>query len=397
MEETELERPLVYEELNYHQILELSFSNWYTKFKKHSLRAEIIDLDYTNFFEYLSSDGIFIPDDSIGPKYNKEHVENNYSDDEWNSDEDSDDSSEETNDSENKNVKFDQTKFDLINLTIKKLGGKVIPRTNWSAPTDSSWISIGNTLRCEAAGQVLLLLKASDKTVQDLITYSGVTQPFTSKSDLKPELVLRTYKEILPSMVFRCFVKNDTLVGISQVDLSYYDFLHRMSKKLESSITRFYYSVIHKKFNHLKNFCFDVFVTTRNQSPNSDYDNYTDDQTNTEKSYKITLLDFDPWYPPKTDSLLFEWEELINIESISNLENNENNACDIKELKTLDEIDNDSLQPLQPVLGLRLFPESLNMSIGSVFNSSKYSQSRFPIELTAESYQKAQESFFSHK
>jgi len=50
---------------------------------------------------------------------------------------------------------------------IEALGGTVCPKLNWSVPRDAAWVN-GGTLRCETAGDVMLLLKSSDFVQHDL-------------------------------------------------------------------------------------------------------------------------------------------------------------------------------------------------------------------------------------
>ena len=41
-----------------------------------------------------------------------------------------------------------------IDSAIAKLGGKVVPKLNWSCPTDATWLTTSNTLACESADEV---------------------------------------------------------------------------------------------------------------------------------------------------------------------------------------------------------------------------------------------------
>ncbi len=42
-----------------------------------------------------------------------------------------------------------------VTSSIEQLGGSVIPRLNWSTPTDALWISQSNSLMCTNADQVI--------------------------------------------------------------------------------------------------------------------------------------------------------------------------------------------------------------------------------------------------
>lgn len=54
-----------------------------------------------------------------------------------------------------------------LTAAIEALGGAVCPKLNWSVPRDAMWVN-GGTLRCETAGDVMLLLKSSDFVQHDL-------------------------------------------------------------------------------------------------------------------------------------------------------------------------------------------------------------------------------------
>ena len=54
-----------------------------------------------------------------------------------------------------------------LTAAIEALGGAVCPKLNWSVPRDAEWVN-GGTLRCETAGDVMLLLKSSDFVQHDL-------------------------------------------------------------------------------------------------------------------------------------------------------------------------------------------------------------------------------------
>lgn len=124
-----------------------------------------------------------------------------------------------------------------VNAAIQSLGGKVVPKLNWSAPMDALWIS-PTGLSCQNADEVLLLLKSSDRAAHDLACVrrlqgavhqssiasagSGAAQGSEDQGDgtptVRPQLVMKRYHKLDYGMEFRCFVKNECLVGISQRD-----------------------------------------------------------------------------------------------------------------------------------------------------------------------------------
>lgn len=61
-------------------------------------------------------------------------------------------------------------------------------------------------------------------------------------------LVLRKWYDLQPSMEFRCFVKNQEIVGISQRDLNYYPFLKDIRQDVEQTIFEFFEDTIRDGF-----------------------------------------------------------------------------------------------------------------------------------------------------
>ncbi|VDP87663.1 unnamed protein product [Schistosoma mattheei] len=101
---------------------------------------------------------------------------------------------------------------------IRKLGGVVFPKLNWSAPSDASWMSFDGSLKCKTFSDIYLLLKSSDFAAHDL------TAPFALCTDTpaekncclfnsKPILVLRRWYDFRPEEEFRCFIKSKVLIG----------------------------------------------------------------------------------------------------------------------------------------------------------------------------------------
>lgn len=257
------------------QILNCMFSKWYEEFRSVTIKSHVIDLP-DEVVKYLLSDGLVLP-----------HGETNglcgdlYSD--------SDD--EVDWDSEAKTV--EEPNFDPVNAKIRDcildLGGAVIPKLNWSAPRDATWISFDKTMRCACPADVFLLLKSSDFVTHDL------TDPFRycddSESASVPvtyQLILREWLNIEPQDEFRCFVVNNSLVGISQRCHSvFYPSLKADKNDIANDIVIFFGNDIHKRFPD-SDFVFDVYRKSNGE---------------------VVLLDFNP-FGAVTDSLLFEWNEL---------------------------------------------------------------------------------------
>ncbi|KAJ2837691.1 hypothetical protein J3B02_006408 [Coemansia erecta] len=211
-----------------------------------------------------------------------------------------------------------------IREAIDRLGGRVFPRMNWSAPTDATWMTYDNTLQCRSLSEVLIVLKGSDKISEDI---EG--NRFLSKQEMaggwEHELVLRQWCNLYPSMEFRCFVRNRKLVAISQIEMQHYAFLENMRQEIESSIQRLFDQHICSQFES-ENYCFDAYITQENG--------------------RAFVIDFEPWCE-KVDSCLYLWQEIL----------------DLREGEALE---------------LRLFPDSLD---GMRHYSSKFSRSQFPKDL----------------
>jgi hypothetical protein len=257
-------------------------------------------------------------------------------------------------DEENTNITTSPNFADVIesiNSAIAKLGGDVIPKLTWSVPKDASWVSVGNTLRCSTADQVLLLLKSSDRIAHDLedalaqcttaggenkiieIEYSNngddgdtrisnedittSTKTITNstiRTNSSPPgghiLALRKWYDLKPGREFRCFVLSGRLRGISQRDVSRrYEELESEFESIKNRIEQF-----HQKYISSSRSSGDGVTTTLTGV--SSLGNYTYDcyvPTTAESAVKI--IDFNP-AGGTTASLFFNWEELYLKENI---------------------------------------------------------------------------------
>ncbi|CAI8036989.1 Cell division cycle protein 123 homolog [Geodia barretti] len=111
------------------------------------------------FVEYLKADGIVLPQGCSLSTDEHETEQPTGSDD-------SDDGEEDSH--EDKAPDFPAI-VERIQTAIDTLGGRVVPKLNWSTPRDASWLLPGNTLECRTPGEVILLLKSSDFAAHDLI------------------------------------------------------------------------------------------------------------------------------------------------------------------------------------------------------------------------------------
>jgi hypothetical protein len=171
-----------------------------------------------------------------------------------------------------------------------------LPKLNWSAPKDATWISPTNDMECRTPNEIYLLLKSSDFVTHDLEqAFDGCV------NDQKPTpipyvLVLRKSFNLNPSLEFRCFVRNHSLIAVSQREMNYFSFLFEMRPKLLERIQSLlrddllasdYFSDA-----ELDSFVFDFYIP-----PPHD---------------RVWLIDINPW-APRTDPLLFSWLELLTL------------------------------------------------------------------------------------
>ena len=210
----------------------------YQKRSNVTIKSKIISNLPDDFIEFLLSDGIRLPQgatilsscapNEAPPKSNvkKNSSDTNHDNNDVKNDEGDDENSvnwdEESDEEESSQYSFPELNQQLTEA-IAALGGSVIPKLNWSAPKDATWVNEG-TLKCCTPGDIYLLVKSSDFCMHDLQVYKNLkmstAQPEVSENTdsirdeadkVKLELVLRKWCTFYPSMEFRCFVRKDEL------------------------------------------------------------------------------------------------------------------------------------------------------------------------------------------
>lgn len=250
------------------EVLWCSIDNWYPKFKKVCTKTVVLPVP-NEVLEYLKSDGSLIL-----PKECSKDDEND----------------EEESENEAEAPSFPEFSA-LIEQTIDRLGGKVFPKLNWSAPRDAAWMGMGHSLMCESLSQVWLLLKSSEFIVHDL------TQPFKDCEDqddppINYVLALKKWcGDINPATEFRCFIRNGDLVGIEQRDTTnFYSHIKDEQNDIVRDIRTFFDEHIKEKLD-ISKVVMDII------RPSKDV---------------VKLIDFNP-FGTTTDISLFEWSELEGI------------------------------------------------------------------------------------
>ena len=186
-----------------------------------------------------------------------------------------------------------------------------MPKLNWSAPKDATWISATNSMACTSPNDIYLLLKSSDFITHDLEQVfndceedsedesesDGADEDEESSVDeslstIPYHLVLRkTIPAFNPALEIRCFVRSRHLLCMCQRDLNHFDFLPRLIPKLRSLIQDCFDKSLKKSFPD-ESFVFDIYIP-----PPHD---------------RVWLIDVNPW-APRTDPLLFSWLEILNM------------------------------------------------------------------------------------
>ncbi|CAK7568072.1 MAG: hypothetical protein SEPTF4163_006053 [Sporothrix epigloea] len=323
-------------------ILYCSYDYWFPKYRKVCLKSRIIPLS-AEFIEYLREDSIILSDEGHGSGSNNTGDDD---DDDWepsnptlrhhkSADEEKydvfldDDTSDDDEDDAPPIVRLPPNRrfpelHERIKNEIAALGGVVAPKLNWSAPKDAAELmEQKNTMRCRTPDDIYFMLKSSNFVSHDLEhAFDGTTAPGleqattnsisnTSSSALgfNPVLVLRAYFDIHTALEFRCFVKQRNLVAITPRDLKYYPYL----KGLRSTILERAQSLFHSKLQFTfpsGNFAFDIYIPEKQGHDVGD--NEADAPNPHGRLSYARLIDINPW-APRTDTLLFDWQELLEL------------------------------------------------------------------------------------
>ncbi|XP_054044573.1 cell division cycle protein 123 homolog isoform X3 [Rissa tridactyla] len=234
------------------QVVHCQFSVWYPLFRAVTIRSVILPLP-DNVKEYLLDDGTLVVSGREDPPSHAQERSDDAEEIQWSDDE---------NTTTLKAPEFPEFTA-KVQEAISSLGGSVFPKLNWSAPRDAYWIAMNSSLKCKALSDIFLLFKSSDFITRDL------TQPFIHCADDSPdpslnyELVLRKWCELIPGAEFRCFVKENKLIGISQRDYTqYYDHISKQHEEICRSIQEFFEKHIQYKFLD-EDFVFDVYRDSR--------------------------------------------------------------------------------------------------------------------------------------
>lgn len=288
-------------------------ASWLTVFRRYRAitpKARLIPLNEP-FLSYLRSDGIVLPPEGNNRAALAEDDSGVYSF-----------SDSDTEEQPDPSVEWHEI-HTQIKETIAELGGRVVPKLNWSAPKDATWISATNDMQCRTANDIYLLLKSSDFVTHDLqhalddceseAEATTTTEPSSKTLDTQNipyHLVLRKYFNLNPSLEFRCFVRNRILLCMCQRDLNHFDFLFPMRDSLRARIQSFFDEKLKDTFPD-PNFVFDVYIPPPHE--------------------RVWLIDINPW-AIRTDPLLFSWMEILNMKDPTGVKEEESLEEDVVRL-----------------------------------------------------------------
>jgi D123 len=293
------------------------------------------------FLTYLRADGIILP-----PEPSSSNADVN-SDSGFGTDSDSDDEEDPSSSWPELHAR--------VRSTIAELGGKVLPKLNWSAPKDATWISPTNDMECRTANEIYLLLKSSAFVTHDLEqAFDGCVSDEESTS-IPYVLVLRKSFNLNPSLEFRCFVRSRALLGISQREMNYFAFLFDLRLNLLEKIKSFLQDELlaseYFSNGEMDNFVFDVYIPPPHN--------------------RVWLIDINPW-APRTDPLLFSWLELLTMPDPSATSNANGTRVEADAEESITEDEEEDLLKPEFRLVERDDPEAYQ------FSSTKYSAHKLP-------------------
>ena len=215
------------------EVLECSLPRWLEKFEKITFPTVCIPLP-AEVLEYLRENGsLVLPRECNEESYDgKEEDYEDLGDVDW-------DHSELTASQQRTFPEFSRE----LSGHLRRFGGNVFIKLNWSSPKDATWMVLNRDLKCSSLSQIYLLLKSSDFIAHDL------SQPFKDCDDVSPEslkevtysLVVRRWEDINPGTEFRCWIAGGDVVCLCQRDTTnFYPYMQREEESIKQDILTFF-------------------------------------------------------------------------------------------------------------------------------------------------------------
>lgn len=304
---------------------ETQFHRWFPRFKRVSPKATVVNLSdlQPDFLSWFEEDGLRIPDGAEGVNGADPIQELGHHDA---SDNGSDPGSESSRSESDERRRYDFTELNrFIRSVLDKYDGRVFPKLNWSAPQDAGWMLPGNDLQAMSPADVYLLLKSSDFITNDIQQAQEIAAPSTNTADdgtvgtssaignvlARPTLYLTLKKwfDMPPSHEFRLFVRANKLIAICQRDTVYYEHLQPQERQYQfiDLITSFWRT--HLKRQTACSAGGEAAATDSYDVVGAPIPDYAADVYITRNLSSVFLIDINP-YLPRTDALLFDWDEL---------------------------------------------------------------------------------------
>lgn len=173
-----------------------------------------------------------------------------------------------------------------LDKAIDRFPGGVFVRLGSRSPKDS-WKGYKDGFRvANGMAAMEILLDASERIAEDLM--------LAIKNDYPPHLFVREWIDMPEWAEFRCFQKDNKLVGISQYNYlknEIYPEILEHHESIQWAIERFFVAQLQPVI-HLENVVFDVFVKQRNK--------------NNTTEWVVKLLEINPFFE-MTDPCLYTW------------------------------------------------------------------------------------------
>lgn len=231
-------------------------SAWYPKLRKNCIKCTVVPLS-VDFIEFLESDGMALPTappdaHPLDPRVFQPRRPATPTADDSSSAASKDEDSEEDDESavvSPRVYSFPELET-AISDAIAESGGSVFARLDWTAPLDAVWMMETGTMKCETAGDVFKLCKASDLIQYDVDLHKRrVEAGRGGDSTTALHLCLRPWYNFHRANEFRVFVRGSSLVGISQRHTTeYFPTLARAAGGVKSLICNFFEEVLRDKF-----------------------------------------------------------------------------------------------------------------------------------------------------